>query len=426
MNYWFAESCNLSELHKPLFSLIKNLSVTGAETAKNYYNAKGWCAHHNSDIWATSNPVGDFGRLGDAKWANWSMGGVWLCQHLWQHYLFTQDINFLRNTAYPLLKGAALFCNDWLIPSADGKYLITSPSVSPENVFITKQGFAEVSMASTMDMTLIRELFSNVVEASKILSIDPDFTKELQQKLPKLYPFKIGRNGDLQEWFSDFEAKDPKHRHLSHLYALYPGNDISISATPQLAEAAKVSLDLHGDEGAGWSKAWKINLRARLHDGEKAYSLLRELLHYSSDFNSGSASSPEAASIGSGGTYPNLFCAGPPFQIDGNFGGTAGIVEMLLQSQHDEIHILPAIPNAWGSGSYSGLKARNAFEVSVSWKNHNAQLVKIKSIVGNKCTLRSSNKLFFKDTNQFSMPSGKEFLLVFETQPGKEYTIISK
>lgn len=426
MNYWIAEACNLSELHEPLFSLIKNLSITGAQTAKNYYQAKGWCVHHNTDIWATSNPVGDFGRLGDAKWANWTMSAPWLCQHLWEHYQFTGDKDFLKNTAYPLMKSAAQFCSDWLILSPDGKYLVTSPSVSPENVFKTESGFAEVSMASTMDMTLIREIFTNVISASNVLGIDNQFRSELSSKLPKLFPFQIGKNGDLQEWFQDFEAKDPKHRHLSHLYGLYPGNEISLSTTPQLAQACKKSLDLRGDEGAGWSKAWKINLRARLLDGEKSYQLLRQLLTYSKDYDSGSANSPEAASIGSGGTYPNLFCAGPPFQIDGNFGGAAGITEMLLQSQNDEIHILPAIPNAWGSGSYSGLKARNAFEVSVSWKNNAAQFVKIKSIVGNKCTLRSSNKLFLKDTNQFSVPSGKEFVLVFETQSGNEYTIISK
>jgi alpha-L-fucosidase 2 len=354
------------------------------------------------------------------------MSAPWLCQHLWEHYQFTGDKDFLKNTAYPLMKSAAQFCSDWLILSSVGKYLVTSPSVSPENVFKTESGFAEVSMASTMDMTLIREIFTNVISASNVLGIDNQFRSELSSKLPKLFPFQIGKNGDLQEWFQDFEAKDPKHRHLSHLYGLYPGNEISLSTTPQLAQACKKSLDLRGDEGAGWSKAWKINLRARLLDGEKSYQLLRQLLTYSKDYDSGSANSPEAASIGSGGTYPNLFCAGPPFQIDGNFGGAAGITEMLLQSQNDEIHILPAIPNAWGSGSYSGLKARNAFEVSVSWKNNAAQFVKIKSIVGNKCTLRSSNKLFLKDTNQFSVPSGKEFVLVFETQSGNEYTIISK
>jgi alpha-L-fucosidase 2 len=423
MNYWMAEACNLSELHEPLFSLMKNLSVTGAETAKNYYSANGWCVHHNSDIWATSNPVGDLGRLGDAKWANWAMAGPWLCQHLWEHYRFTGDNEFLKNTAYPLMKGAAEFCSNWLIQSPDEKYLVTSPSVSPENVFTTKNGFAEVSMASTMDMTLIRELFTNVIRASEILGVDNEFKTELAGKLPKLFPFQRGKKEDLQEWSFDFEAKDPKHRHLSHLYGLYPGNQISVAITPQLAEACKKSLDLRCDEGAGWSKAWKINLHARLLDGEKSYLLLRELLHFSDDFDSKSASAPEAASIGSGGTYSNLFCAGPPFQIDGNFGGTAGITEMLLQSQSNEICLLPAIPKAWANGSFRGLKARGGFEVDAKWGNGLPSSVNIKSTLGNDCVIRSACSMKVMGTNFTSEKQDNHYMLKFKTENGGNYKL---
>lgn len=423
MNYWIAEACNLPELHEPLFSLIRNLSVTGAETAKNYYQASGWCVHHNTDIWATSNPVGDLGRLGDAKWANWPLAGPWLCQHLWEHYRFTGDKEFLKNTAYPLMKGAALFCSDWLILSPDGKYLVTSPSVSPENVFKTNNGFAEVSMASTMDMTLIRELFTNVIRASEILTTDETFRNELSKKLPLLFPFQIGKNGDLQEWFLDFEAKDPKHRHLSHLYGLYPGNEITVAKTPELAKACEKSLDLHGDEGAGWSKAWKINLRARLLDGEKSYVLLQELLTLSNDFDSKSASAPEAASIGSGGTYPNLFCAGPPFQIDGNFGGTAGITEMLLQSQNNEIHILPAIPKVWANGNFKGFKARGGFEVDVEWENGLPLKVNIQSNLGNDCVICSACSMKADGINLIAEKQGDYFMLKLKTEKGVNYIL---
>jgi alpha-L-fucosidase 2 len=353
------------------------------------------------------------------------MSAPWLCQHLWEHYQFTGDKEFLKNTAYPLMKGAAQFCSDWLILSPDGKYLVTSPSVSPENVFKTDNGFAEVSMASTMDMTLIREIFANVISASQILGIDNQLRSELSEKLPKLFPFQIGKNGDLQEWFRDFEAKDPKHRHVSHLYGLYPGNEISPTTTPELSEACKKSLDLRGDEGAGWSKAWKINLRARLLDGEKSYQLLRELLTYSKDFDSGSANSPEAASIGSGGTYPNLFCAGPPFQIDGNFGGAAGITEMLMQSQNNEISLLPAIPQSWSNGSFKGLKARGGFEVDAKWGNGLPVKVLIQSILGNDCVIRSACFMKVDGTNLISEKQGDYFILKFKTEKGENYKLSS-
>lgn len=425
MNYWMAESCNLSELHQPLFELIKNLSVTGSQTAKNYYQAAGWCVHHNTDIWATSNPVGDMGRLGDPKWANWAMSGPWLCQHLWEHFQFTGDKDFLRSTAYPLMKGAAQFCEDWLVKSPDGKFLVTSPSVSPENVFISDKGPAEVSMATTMDMTLIRELFKHVIEASSLLNMDEDFRLGLQSKVNRLFPYQIGRKGDLQEWFKDFEAKDINHRHLSHLYGLYPGNSISMDSNPDLAEACKVSLDLRGDEGAGWSKAWKINLRARLYDGEKSYQLLRELLHFSKDYDSGTANSVDAAAEGSGGTYPDLFCAGPPFQIDGNFGGTAGIVEMLLQSQGGAITLLPAIPATWANGDFEGLKARGGFTVSANWQKKLPVKLYILSNDGNICKIRTACKMQVLGTSANSTKEGDFYVTQFNTEKGKVYEVIN-
>jgi len=272
-------------------------------------------------------------------------------------------------------------------------------------------------------MTLVRELFTNVIQASGILSTDESFRNELLEKLPRLFPFQVGKKGDLQEWFLDFEAKDPKHRHLSHLYGLYPGNEITVGKTPELAKACEKSLDLHGDEGAGWSKAWKINLRARLLDGEKSYVLLRELLTLSNDFDSKSASAPEAASIGSGGTYPNLFCAGPPFQIDGNFGGTAGITEMLLQSQNNEIHILPAIPKVWAKGNFKGFKARGGFEVDAEWDNGLPVKVTIQSNSGNNCVIRSACSMKADGINLIAEKQGDYFMLKFKTEKGVNYIL---
>lgn len=394
MNYWPAEVTNLSEMHQPLFDLIKNVSVTGANTAKEFYHANGWVVHHNSDIWAMSNPVGDLGK-GSPSWANWYMGGNWLCRHLWEHYLYTNDKVFLQK-AYPIMKGAALFCLDWLIKDKDG-YLVTSPSTSPENVFLydsVKQG--NVSIATTMDMGIIKDLFSNIIDASRQLSTDAAFRDILIKKKQQLYPFKIGANGALQEWYKDFKEEDPHHRHTSHLYALHPANQISPAATPELAQAARRTLELRGDDGTGWSLAWKVNMWARLLDGDHAYKLFRNLLRLTRDgatnYNKG------------GGAYPNLFDAHPPFQIDGNFAGTAGVAEMLLQSQDGDINLLPALPAAWRSGKITGLKARGNYEVDIEWANgelvkatirsqsHNKPLVKLKSkpvqIDGNRIVVR--------------------------------------
>ncbi len=384
MNYWPAEMTNLSELHTPLLDWIGNMAATGRETTKNFYNMGGWTVHHNSDIWGLSNPVGDKGK-GSPSWANWAMGGAWLSQHLWDHYAYTGDRTYLKSYAYPLMKDAAQFCLDWLVDDKQG-HLVTAPSTSPENVFVTESGQkGVVSVATTMDMALIWDVFSNVIQASEQLKVDADFRNKLLDAKKRLFPLQIGRKGNLQEWYKDWNDEDPQHRHVSHLYALHPGREVSPLTTPALADAARKTLEIRGDGGTGWSKSWKINFWARLHDGNHAYKLLRELLKLTgmegTDYANG------------GGTYPNLLCAHPPFQIDGNFGGTSGIGEMLLQSHDGVLNLLPARPDAWASGEVKGLKARGGYELDMSWANGKLTRVVVRSALGGNCRLRVPNSL---------------------------------
>ncbi len=414
MNYWPAEVTGLSEMTEPLYALIENLAATGMVTAKEFYNMHGWVAHHNTDIWATSNPVGDIGK-GDPKWANWSMGANWLCQHLWEHYRFTGNKQFLKDTAYPLMKGAAEFCFEWLTEDKDG-YLVTAPSLSPENDFYYapgKQG--SVSVATTMDMSIIWDLFTNLIDASNVLGIDKDFREQLIAKKNKLYPLHIGKKGNLQEWYKDWDDVEVQHRHVSHLFGLHPGHEISPITTPEFAEAAKKTLEIRGDAGTGWSKAWKINFWARLLDGNHAYLLLRQLLHATGESGTNYTNA--------GGTYPNFFDAHPPFQIDGNFGGTAGMCEMLLQSQLGEIQLLPALPDAWKEGQVKGLRARGAFEVSIDWKNHALTDATIKAITDGPCTLRTGTPVKVEGISAKAQLTKNGYVLMFTAQAGKIYRV---
>lgn len=380
MNYWMAENCNLSEFHEPLFDLMERTAKNGQETARELYGLDGWVSHHNVDIWGHSTPVGGPQGGNPCTYALWPMSPGWLCRHLWEHYCYTMDKDFLRETAFPLIDGAVRFYLGYLVEQ-DG-YLVTMPSTSPENSFLDSKGEAHsVFMGSTMDMAILKELFDYYVKICDILG-EEGVRAQAEAALGKFPPFKVGKYGQLQEWYEDFEEAEVHHRHVSHLYGVYPANVIGENEK-ELREACKGTLNRRGDEGTGWCIAWKAAIWARLKEGDRAYDLLKNQMNLTAE---------EEVNMFGGGIYGNLFCAHPPFQIDGNFGYAAAVGEMLLQSQDGDITLLPAIPKEWKNGQVKGLKARGGYTVDFAWRDGKVTEVKVTAILPGEIMLQCNGE----------------------------------
>jgi alpha-L-fucosidase 2 len=414
MNYWPSEVTNLTEMNEPLIQMIKELSETGKQTAKDMYGAQGWVLHHNTDIWRMNGPIDG------SYWGMWPMGGAWLCQHLWEKYEYNGDKKYLE-TVYPAMRGAAEFYLSFLFEEPIHKWLVVCPSVSPENSPAAHPE-SSLSAGTTMDNQLLFDLFTKTIKAAEILKTDNDLVKKLGETLKRLPPMQIGQYSQLQEWMYDWDNPEDHHRHVSHLYGVYPGNQITPDHTPELFDAARTSLKYRGDPSTGWSMNWKINLWARFLDGNHAYKLMTDQIKLVGVKNRDGKEFHE-----DGGTYPNMFDAHPPFQIDGNFGFTSGLAEMLMQSHDGVIQLLPALPDSWKNGSINGLRARGGFEIEeLTWKEGKLSKLVIKSNLGGNCRIRSYSELKADGKAKLAVANGENSNPFYQVPEGKKPLISDK